>query len=370
LTTILKYNIRAGLLWFILIVLSSGSSLAQHGGELSDSSNLSYQILPVAWYVPETGFTVGLTGISTFRLKGEPKTSRASAINFDAAVTMRGKVFAFVPFEIYKNNEKYRLKGEVGMYKYQYSFYGIGTNSQKVDKEKYNVLFPRLVFNLSRQVTGPVFLGIGYRFDHFDITKIEDEGILSNERPLGVDGGTISNLFLSFLLDSRDHIFDTRKGYYIETFLEKSTPYFGASYTYQKIETDLRYFHIVHPKVVLAHNVYFTKMIGDVPFFTMPYLSTSRRGRGFADRRFMDKTLLNFQSELRFPLFWRIEGAVMASAGVVGPSITGLDFNDLKWAYGAGFRYIVNQEERNKIRLDLGFTGEDFNFYITANEAF
>jgi hypothetical protein len=256
------------------------------------------------------------------------------------------------------------------MYKYQYSFYGIGGQSLKDDKEKYNVVFPRLLFNLSRRVSGPVFLGLGYRFDHFDINKIENEGILSNQRPLGVEGGTISNLFLSFLLDSRDHIFDTRKGFYIETFLEKSTPYFGATYTYQKIESDFRSFHEVQKNLVLANNLYFTKMIGDVPFFTMPYLSTSRRGRGFADRRFMDKTLLNFQSELRFPLFWRLEAAVMVSAGVLGPSINGLDFNDIKWAYGTGFRYIVNKEERNKIRLDLGFTGEDFNFYITANEAF
>lgn len=343
---------------------------SQHGSALPDSTNLSYKILPVAWYVPETGFTVGITGISTFRLKGEPKTSRASSILFDAAVTMRGKVFAYAPFELYKNNGKYRLKGEVGMYKYQYSFYGIGSETLKENKEKYNVVFPRLAFNLSRQVSGPVFLGIGYRYDHFNITNLETEGILSNTRPLGVEGGTISNLFISFLLDSRDHIFDTRKGVYVETFLEKSTPYFGATYTYQKIETDIRSFHSVSDNLVLANNLYFTKMIGDVPFFTMPYLSTSRRGRGFADRRFMDKTLLNFQSELRFPIFWRIEGAIMASAGVLGPSVKGLDFNDIKWAYGAGFRYIVNEDERNKIRLDLGFTGEDFNFYITANEAF
>jgi hypothetical protein len=55
---------------------------------------------------------------------------------------------------------------------------------------------------------------------------------------------------------------------------------------------------------------------------------------------------------------------------VLGPTVGGLDFNNIKWAYGAGFRYIIDENERNKIRLDLGFTGEEFNFYITANEAF
>ena len=104
----------------IIFLLFSLSLIGQHG-PTAQGKGVSYQILPVAWYVPETGVTFGLTGISTFRLAGEPIESRASSILFDAAVTVRGKVFAFIPFEIYKGNNKWRLKGEIGMYKYQSS---------------------------------------------------------------------------------------------------------------------------------------------------------------------------------------------------------------------------------------------------------
>jgi hypothetical protein len=358
---------------FLLItylIFLSACVFSQHAGGSLDSKGVSYQILPVAWYVPETGFTIGLTGISTFRLSGESNNSRASSILFDAAVTLKGKVFAFIPFEIYKGEDKYRLKGELGMYKYFYSFYGIGSETKLEDKETYNVVFPRLLLNLTRQVKGPFFAGGGYRFDYFNITSLASEGILENVQPSGYKGGTVSSGFITFLMDSRDHIFDTKKGFYLETILEKSLSFLGATYNYDKIEIDARSFHSLGHGFILANNAYYSQMYGDAPFFTMPYLSSSRRGRGYADRRFMDKTLFNFQSEIRFPLFWRLEGAVMASAGTLGPDAGSLNFNDLKWAYGAGIRFIVDKVERNKIRLDLGFTPEDFNFYITANEAF
>ena len=356
--------------WTIILLFFTLNTSAQHGGSISQGKNISYQILPVAWYVPETGVTFGLTGISTFRLGGEPIESRASSILFDAAVTLRGKIFAFIPFEIYRGNNKWRLKGELGMYKYQFSYFGIGSETSLDDKEIYNVVFPRALFNLTRQASGPLHLGGGYRFDHFNITELAVDGLLENFRPSGAEGGTISNGFLTLLWDSRDHIFDSKKGFYFEGFYEHTLPFMGASFDYYKIEFDARSFHSLGKGFVLATNVFYSAMVGDVPFFAMPYLSTSRRGRGYADRRFMDKTLLNIQSEIRFPMFWRIEGAVMASTGMLGPSTSQLQTDDLKWAYGFGLRYVVNPIERNKIRLDFGFTPEDFNFYITANEAF
>lgn len=357
------------ILWSLVVLLYSIHLNGQHNSA-PQGYGVSYQILPVAWYVPETGMTFGLTGISTFRLKGEPVESRASSILFDAAVTLRGKIFAFIPFEIYKGYNRWRLKGEIGMYKYQYSYFGIGSQSQLGDKELYNVMFPRALFNLTRQVKGNLHFGGGYRFDYFNITSLVENGLLDEIRPLGAEGGTISNAFATLLFDSRDHIFDSKKGFYFEGFLERTLPVLGASFDYNKVEFDARSFHNLGRGIVLANNIFFSSMTGDVPFFAMPYLSTSRRGRGYADRRFMDKTLLNVQSEVRFPLFWRIEGAVMASTGALASSASHLNPDDLKWSYGFGFRYVIDPFERNKIRLDFGFTSEDFNLYITANEAF
>jgi hypothetical protein len=44
--------------------------------------------------------------------------------------------------------------------------------------------------------------------------------------------------------------------------------------------------------------------------------------------------------------------------------------SDPKLTAGLGLRFTLNEKEKTKIRVDAGFSGEEFNFYITANEAF
>ncbi len=357
----------------IIVIFLLGPSLSaqeSHNQEVQDSSNVRYKIIPIAWFLPETGFAIGLTGLSTFRLSGEPASSRPSQIYFDAAYTFKNQILLFVPYELYWNNEDYRLKGEIGWYKYFYNFHGLGSNSRMDDIETYDVTFPRLVTQLTRKIYGPVFTGIGYKFDNFDIRELEVGGILETAQPTGYEGGRISNVFFSFLLDSRNDIFNPQKGLYIETFLERGIKSLGSSFSFSKIEVDARSFHALTPSLVLANNIYFMQVGEGAPFFQYPYLSTSRRGRGFGDRRFIDRALLNAQSELRFPIKGRFDGAVFASAGWLGDGINDLKNSSVKFAYGAGIRYVIDEKEGTKIRLDLGFSDEAFQVYITANESF
>jgi hypothetical protein len=108
----------------------------------------------------------------------------------------------------------------------------------------------------------------------------------------------------------------------------------------------------------------------DAPFFVYPYVGTPNIGRGYSDRRFMDRTLINIQSELRFSISGRFGAVTFISLSSLGESPEELIKNRTKLSAGLGLRYILNKEERTKIRLDFGFTNEGFNFYITANEAF
>ncbi len=227
-----------------------------------------------------------------------------------------------------------------------------------------------MVTQLTRKISGPLFAGIGYKFDNFDIREIEEGGILETTEPTGFDGGKISNVVFSLLLDSRDDIFNPHKGMYIETFLERGLKSLGSSFSFNKIEVDARSFHEITSSLVLANNIYFMQVGEGAPFFQYPYLSTSRRGRGYGDRRFIDRTLLNTQSELRFPIKGRFDGAVFASAGWLGDGIDDLKNSSVKFAVGAGIRFVVDEKEGTKIRLDLGFSDESFQVYITANESF
>ncbi|MDX1667326.1 MAG: hypothetical protein R3350_08855, partial [Saprospiraceae bacterium] len=97
---------------------------------------------------------------------------------------------------------------------------------------------------------------------------------------------------------------------------------------------------------------------------------TSRYGRGYSDRRFIDNNLINLQTEVRFPVYQRFGGVAFASAASLAPRISDLFTTEHKFAYGIGARYTVDRKQRTKLRLDVGFTSNEFNFYVTAKEAF
>jgi outer membrane protein assembly factor BamA len=333
-------------------------------------TKVDHTIIPIAFYLPETGFAFGATGILTMRFAGETVESRPSQILYSAAYTLKNQLLLFVPFDLYYKNEDYRLKGELGYYRYFYNYYGIGSSSRLSDKTDYNVNFPRIQAVVYRRVYQNFYAGIGYRFDNFDIQPHKPNTILSNSEVIGYFGGNISNLMLSLVYDSRDHVFDTKKGIMLDFVTEISMPNIGSDFIYNKYTLDLRTFHPISKSISMAYQALISTVGDKAPFFVYPYISSPNHGRGFADRRFIDRSMMSLQAEIRFPIYRRFSGVSFISTSGFNDEIgTGL-FTDQKIAGGFGLRYLLNQIERTSIRLDAGFTNESFNFYITVNEAF
>lgn len=66
------------------------------------------------------------------------------------------------------------------------------------------------------------------------------------------------------------------------------------------------------------------------------------------------------------------------AAGVVGfvglgdvvHKINNFAFKNIKWALGAGIRYILSRGEKINFRFDVGFTKESVGVYFMVSEAF
>ena len=102
----------------------------------------------------------------------------------------------------------------------------------------------------------------------------------------------------------------------------------------------------------------------------LPFLASSKRARGFADRRFIDRNVGVIQSEIRFPIVWRIGGVFFGSAGKVSPELSDILEVDTKYAGGFGLRFMLSKSELTRLRFDYGFSDEGSNIYVTINEAF
>ncbi|TVZ14621.1 BamA/TamA family outer membrane protein [Maribacter sp. MAR_2009_72] len=358
----------------ILFVLLTGGCCLLHGQsqqvEEDTIKNLRLNVLPVVFYTPETGLGYGALGLSTFRLKGEKTTTRPSSVQLGITFTSKKQFLMFMPYEFYLDEERWRFKGELGYYKYFYNYYGLGMDSREEDKELYTADFPRFRLAAYRELFKGFSVGLGYEFDGYNVLEPEPNGLLDATADIiGKDGGTISNIGLLALYDTRDNIFHPTKGWYIEGVFYNSAPWLGSDFTYRKFELDTRYYQRIKGDIILASNLFFGNRSSGTPFQDLNYLGT-KRTRGFDNRRYLDKNEISLATELRFPIYRRFKGAVFGASGTVIPSLSQAINTSYKSAFGGGFRYIVNKKEGTRLRVDYGISSEGGQFYFTINEAF
>lgn len=97
--------------------------------------------------------------------------------------------------------------------------------------------------------------------------------------------------------------------------------------------------------------------------------------RGYFKGRFRDRNQIATQIEYRFlPLKLsftdRIGATVFTSVGEVFDDWNEIEMKNLKWAAGAGARFLLFQQKDIFLRFDYAFTRDGSNFYISIGEAF
>ena len=350
--------------WFVFLMsLSAGSGQTE-----VETDTLKRDIIfPVLFFLPETSLGFGATWIHTTRNKNHSPDTRPSQVLVSPVYTLRNQWLFFLPYEYYGDKNSWRIKGELGYYRFFYNFFGLGPNSRQEDLETYSVNFPRVDFNYSYLVTSSIYLGGGFNFDQFDIAEVQSEGILERSDIVGNRGGTKTNLYGIAAYDTRDNVFSTFDGYYIEFIYQQSLPGV-SSFDYRKISLDFRHF-TTFDHLTIASNVRWIEAADKAPFFDLPYVSSPMISRGFDDRRFISHGLITGQLEMRYALTQKWIAAGFISSSWLSEVEAGYN-GDAKIAYGAGIRYEIDSDRHTRLRLDWGFGEGQSNIYITVNEAF
>lgn len=331
--------------------------------------NFKVTAFPIVYYLPETGFGYGGLGLATFRFGDEAPESRPSSFQLGVSLTTKKQFLLFAPFELYWDDEKWRLLGELGYYKYFYNFYGVGIDTRIEDEDIYEVTYPRLRLSLLREVLTNFSVGPAYELDVFGGLVIREDGILSASDVPGKREGTVSNIGIVANYDSRDDIFYPTRGFFIQAKGLRSAAFLGSTFDYSKFELDNRYYQKIGKQNVLAGNLVVANSSNNTPFYDLYYLG-DKSSRGFNNRRYQDNALLNFALEYRFHIFGRFGGVAFGSTGTVAPELGTLFSSSYKSALGAGLRYVINKKEGARIRVDYGYTKDGGNFYFTLMEAF
>ncbi len=356
----------------LVICMSVSMALgAQESDGSIDQDTNRFQLtpLPVVFYLPETGFGFGGVLVSTYRFAGEAMDTRPSSTQVGVSLTTKNQFLLYVPYELYMDDERWRIQGELGYYKYFYNFFGQGINSSMSDMETYDATFPRLRVSAFRTLSPRFLLGAGYQLDLYSGVRFAEGGILDRTDIAGKsESSTISNVGLQMIYDTRDAVFNPAYGWYIQASSFMSASFLGASYEYTKHILDARYYLPLRAGHTLAFHSYVGMTSGDTPLFELFFLGDNR-SRGFDNRRYQDRNEWTTAVEYRFPIKGKIGGVAYMSSSTMSPRAGDVFSGKQRVAGGVGLRYRL-ANEGVRIRLDYAFAQEGSNFYFTVREAF
>jgi outer membrane protein assembly factor BamA len=323
---------------------------------------------PVVYYAPETRWAYGAALTSTFRFRGDSLNARPSQLSLGVVFTQEKQSLYYLPFQVFLKNAQYYFYGEVGFYRYNYYYFGIG--NQPVPKELYGVDFPRIKLNFLRKVRPHLYVGLRYQYEDYHITQTEPNGAFATGQIPGTPRSRTSGIGLGLFYDTRDVVFFPSNGVVADFAYFHNAPIWGGNVRFDRFYADISTYRTVLPKMILVGNLFGSFTTGSAPFSMLSELGGGKRMRGYYQGRFRDDNVLLAQGEARFGIFKRLGGVVFGAAAVLGNKKDVLRFDDPKYAYGAGLRFIANRREHLNLRFDYALGKDGSNFYFTIGEAF
>lgn len=362
---------RSYLVLFLCLISSDLSAQEVAPVNYHKSSIKAY---PYAYYTPETQLAFGAGGIMTF-YAGRDSSLRPSSVSLSGYYTSNGQWKVSVdPNVYYSGNKRYAaLPASFGHY--ESKFWGIGNDTPDIKDAPYLEQVADVRLEIQWPSLIPIFhrSGVVYQFAQ---NNIEDSGknpILQNGEVPGAEGGRLSGLGVSLVLDSRNGTFYPTGGRFCTVSALYYAKRIGSDYEFTHLTLDYRQFLPAWGRWgAIAIQLFGEFTAGSPPFYEYPALGGGNRMRGYFYGRYRDKTYVMAQAEYRRHLWWRLGGIVFLGFGQVAPELASYRLDSFHVSSGFGARYLFNSEEHVNIRIDFGFGRNDgtTGIYFGVEEAF
>ncbi len=346
-----------------IFCFASGGDSTKHK---KNDNKLELRPVPVISYAPETRLLFGVGLLTPFKCSDDSVTKH-SLIAAYAVYSQNKQDYIYIPYQIYTKNNNYYIEGEADYYNYSYYYWGIGEN--RVPQELYNVRFPRISVNAYRKILPHFYAGLDYYLEDDVMGTTQPGGSLAADTAAGSKGSLNSGAGVDLLYDTRDSIFFPRHGWYIKATSFFNAPQFGANFSYNKVVTDISWYHQLADPVVLAVTQHNQFTWGDVPFNQLALVGGTRQIRGYYMGYYRDDVLSYLQAETRVHLIGRFGFDAFGTTAFLGNYHTFPETPKPIYAGGVGIRYNYIRSRHINVRADIGF-GVTSEYYLTIQEAF
>ncbi|NUM58059.1 MAG: hypothetical protein HUU56_05465 [Bdellovibrionaceae bacterium] len=324
---------------------------------------------PLVYYTPETKLALGLLSLNRFSKEAQGKTSNLLAVG--SYTEKQQSILSLTP-RFYFDEGRKELSGNLFYSYYPNKYFGrsdyqVNSNSPENYTENN--------FNLMANYTHHIFSYFNtlwtVRTDKKKFINYLENGQIAEEVNRYGQEIKIHSLSFSLEWDSRDYPQSPLSGEHHRVTLTKSQNENKTFNDFTKKELELKKFFSLGDKKVLAGQFYFSQVEGeDIPFSFLSSLGGNRRLRGFYENRFLDRSLTLFQLEWREDFSEKFSRTLFLASGQVAKYNEDLLKSKNHMAFGIGLHYLLDHENRTKIRLDLGSSEEGLSIYFVTGEAF
>ena len=331
---------------FILVIPVSGQDSTR-------TKKVSILPLPVLFYTPETRLGFGALTSGVFNL-GTPENTRSSNVQVLGAYTINNQIIAQIKNNIFTQNERFNIFGEISYFDFPIFYYGIGSDTDSDNEEDLDYEVLAFQQRVLKQVSKSHFVGLQYRFVNlFDLTY-EPVFLIEDEERLQNDQGIYSGLGPAYVYDTRDNVLNAFKGSFLELSASFHSDIVGSEFGFTRYRIDARRFWLLNEKTVFAAQFLGEFNNGDVPFRELALMGGDQIMRGYYQGRYRDNNQIALQGEYRRQLKPWLGLVAFGAIGEVANSIDNFEVTNFKWSAGGGLRFMVNRSERTNIRIDYG----------------
>lgn len=234
----------------------------------------------------------------------------------------------------------------------------------------YNTKVTSVQASFSRKIFNNTFIGPIYTYGQNNFSF--ENHILDKILELRNIGEFVtSGIGLTFDYDTRDNIFSTTKGLYLNAY---SLTYFegiGSDADFTGLFLECSYFYKLNEKMIIASKANASTLFGDVPFSeqnVMGFGGTRFQDlRGYNKGEFRGDQMYMLQAELRWR-FYKNWGTNLY-CGIGTAFSADQDIPTLP-AAGIGIRYRASKQYNINIGLDYAWGKDDSGIYFLIGEAF
>lgn len=324
----------------------------------------TWNMIPAITWSPETRLGLGLRALRLF--KKTDSLTRPSSLPITLLYTLRNQIIFTTELDHWANENRQHLNARLELVDFPFVFYGTGNDTRSENAEDYASRFIRFMLSYEYKIANGLYAGPQLEYRGESLYKVISDGMLESGDVLGSNGFNIIGAGAALIYDTRDNIFQPRRGQFHQLRFLHYAPLTGDSYGFQRIHADLRQYIPVYKQHMLVMQLWYQANFGLTPFQQLSLLGGSDVMRGFFEGRYRDLQGLAVQSEYRMPIHRKLGMVWFASAGQVMPAFSALQTQRFHYGGGLGFRYRIHKEGLN-LRIDFAY-GDRMAWYFGLNE--